>query len=96
MTGPDHYAEAEAHHRQAEISVLRADLEPEERARLADYALRSATVHALLAAAATATSGSMPRRPRSLARRCGYPAQHRRLVMRGLLMLTQPRSDGVH
>jgi hypothetical protein len=62
MTGPDHYAEAEAHHRQAEITLLRADLEPEERARLADYALRSATVHALLAAAAAAAiSGSMPR-----------------------------------
>jgi hypothetical protein len=52
MTGPDRYAEAEAHHRQAEISMLRTDLEPEERARLADYALWSATVHALLAAAA--------------------------------------------
>jgi hypothetical protein len=62
ITGPAHYAEAEARHRQAEISMLRADLEPEERARLADYALRSATVHALLAAAAAAAfSGSMPR-----------------------------------
>ena len=89
MTGPDHYAEAEAHH-QAEISMLRADLEPQERDRLAAYALRSATVHALLAAAAAAaTSGSMPRPDQEAWRSARVPRSTPTFSPAGLLMLTR-------
>jgi hypothetical protein len=61
-SGPDHYREAEAMQRRAEVDALRADLESAQREWLASFALRAARNHALLAiAAAVGVSGSMAR-----------------------------------
>ena len=61
MNGPAHYLSAEELCHRSAISAVRADLSPEERARLQDAELRGAMVHAVLAlAAAVGMSASMP------------------------------------